>query len=317
MSAQRQPRGADPRASAGIRGHLRWVPLERYHLGCPFWSFDGWNGRLYSRDARPADRLRQYAEVFDTVEGNTTFYSVPSERTVARWRDAVGPGFRFCFKLPREITHDRMLRDVDAPLADFLRALAPLRDHLGPFLVQLPPALGPDHLAALEAFLDRLPREHAWAVEMRHPRLFEDERLAEHCDALLAERGMDRVVMDTRALRAGDARHPEVIGALHQKPDLPVRPEPIGMRPFVRWVGHPDAAPNDAYLEAWAAHVAAWVDEGLEPFFFVHTASNRRTPEVARDFHARVGRHAERAVGALPAFAGERGELAGGQLELL
>ena len=87
------------------------MALERYRLGCPFWSFEPWNGSLYTSDARPGDRLEQYARVFNTVEGNTTFYSVPNVATAARWRDAVPSHFRFCFKLPRELTHDRMLYD--------------------------------------------------------------------------------------------------------------------------------------------------------------------------------------------------------------
>jgi len=291
------------------------LPLARYTLGCPFWSFKAWNGSLYSRDARPEDRLRQYARVFNTVEGNTTFWSVPSARSVARWGEAVPADFRFCLKLPREITHERMLRDAQAPLTGFLKAVEPLGEKLGSFLVQLPPGLGPRELAELEAFLDQLPRDFSWAVELRHRAFFEDEELADHCDELLAERGYDRVMMDTRALRSGDPSHPEVLAALHKKPDLPLRPDPIGRRPMVRFVGHPHVATNDAYLAEWATRIAHWIDEGREPIFFVHTASNLSTPAVARDLHRRVS--ALTAVGSLPGFPGERGELADGQLALL
>ena len=121
--------------------------------------------------------------------------------------------------------------------------------------------------------------------------------------------------MDTRALRAGDPEHPEVLAALHEKPNLPLRPEPVGARPMVRFVGHPHAPTNDPYLDEWAERVASWIEAGCEPVFFVHTASNRRTPEVARDFHARVASRVD--VGELPPFPGEQGEQANGQLELL
>lgn len=293
------------------------MAIDHYRLGCPFWSFEAWNGSLYSRDARPADRLAQYARVFPTVEGNTTFYSVPSARSVARWREAVPAGFRFCFKLPRAITHDAQLLDAKAPLERFLAAVAPLGERLGPFLIQLPPKFGPERLPDLEAFLDGLPGELDFAVELRHRDFFDDAALAGHADEILAERGCDRVVMDTRALRAGDPRHPEVLAALHAKPDLPLRPDPVGRRPLVRWVGHPEPAANEPYLAEWAERVAGWIDRGLEPFFFVHTASNLRTPEVARDFHARVAARAQADVGSLPGFPGECGEQADGQLELL
>jgi uncharacterized protein YecE (DUF72 family) len=291
------------------------LALNGYALGCPFWSFDGWRGSLYTRDARPGDRLRQYASVFNAVEGNTTFWSVPSAHSVARWRDAVGAGFRFSFKLPRAITHERMLLDATAPLIAFLRALEPLGERLGPFLVQLPPAFGPSHLPRLQAFLEDLPRQFSWAVELRHRAFFEDESLASHCDELLAKQGCDRVVMDTRALRAGDPTHPEVLGALHRKPNLPLRAGPIGRRPMVRFVGHPDAAANEGYLAEWAARMAGWIERRLEPIFFVHTASNLRTPAVARDLHARIAARVE--VGDLPVFPGEGCAQENGQLELL
>ena len=290
---------------------------QHYALGAPFWSFEHWNGGLYTSDARPGDRLRQYARVFDAVEGNTTFYSAPSPQSIERWCEATPPGFRFCFKLPREITHDRMLVDAKEPTEAFLAAMEPLRDRLGPFLLQLPPKFGPGRLPDLEAFLDGLPRGHAWAVELRHRAFFDDAALAGHCDELLAERGCDRVMMDTRALRAGDPDHPEVRSALHDKPDLPLRPEPVGRRPMVRFVGHPDAAINAPFLEEWATRLADWIARGLEPIFFVHTASNRRTPQLARELHRRIAARAPKDVGDLAPFPGETGERASGQLALL
>ncbi len=291
------------------------LPLDRYALGCPFWGFDGWNGRLYTRDARPADRLRQYARVFNSVEGNTTFWSVPGPRRVERWCEATPADFRFCLKVPREITHVRMLREIRQPLGDFVRAIEPLRERLGPLLLQLPPSFGPSHLARLERFLDALPPGTACAVELRHRAFFDDPSLAGPCDELLAERGCDRVVMDTRALRAGDPEHPEVLAALHEKPDLPLRPEAIGAQPLLRFVGHPHAPTNEPFLDEWAQRVAGWIAEGRHPFVFVHTASNRRTPEVARSLHRRIAARID--VGELPAFPGEAGERANGQLRLL
>ncbi|MDJ0918974.1 MAG: DUF72 domain-containing protein, partial [Woeseiaceae bacterium] len=78
---------------------------DTYFLGLPAWAFPGWKDRYFT-DA--PSRLQSYAQVFNTVEGNTTFYRVPDEQTVRRWRDAVaGTAFRFCLKLPKTVTHER------------------------------------------------------------------------------------------------------------------------------------------------------------------------------------------------------------------
>ncbi len=304
-----------PRDLSDHRAEVRAIlSLRSYYLGCPFWSFGAWNGSLYTRDARPQDRLAQYGRVFNSVEGNTTFWSVPSADSVRRWADAVDDDFRFCFKLPRTITHEAMLCDVERDVDAFLHALEPMGERLGPVLIQLPPAFGPNRLDDLERLLRFVPSARDWAVELRHLAFFDDAASARTVDELLVEHGCDRVVMDTRALRSGDPEHPEVRSALHEKPDLPLRPEPLGRNPLVRFVGHPTDVPNDPYLDEWAGRISGWIESGKTPYFFMHTASNRRTPEFARDLHRRIAERID--VGELSDFPGERGERADGQLAL-
>src|SRR5687768_7666922 len=127
-----------------------------------------WIGRLFPAGTKATDFLPRYAEVFNTVEGNTTFYALPTPDTVARWRDQVPDAFRFCFKFPRTITHDKLLVDCAAEVAEFLDRIAPLAGKLGTLMLQLPPRFGPGQLPQLAAFVDVLPREHAYAVELRH-----------------------------------------------------------------------------------------------------------------------------------------------------
>ena len=106
--------------------------IETLHLGLPFWGFEGWQGALYARDSRAADYLGQYARTFNAVEGNTTFYAEPMHATIERWAAETPDDFRFCFKLPRTITHDAMLRDVTSQALSFLERLRPLAGRLGP-----------------------------------------------------------------------------------------------------------------------------------------------------------------------------------------
>lgn len=288
---------------------------RRLHLGLPFWGFDGWQGRLYTGDSRPGDFLAQYARVFDAVEGNTTFYAEPTARTVERWRQETPEGFRFCFKLPRAITHDAMLHDVGDAAARFLERLAPLRARLGPIMIQLPPHFGAGDLPRLERFLAGLPETFRYAVELRDPTLAADGMPARIADELLEAAGVGRVIMDTRPLRDGPGDHPDILAARHKKPDLPVREFALSEDPIVRIVFHPEHAVNASWIDRWARRLAVWIREGVTPLVFVHSPSNRESPEIARQLWRAVD--AIEPLGDLPAWPGEEGESASGQLALL
>lgn len=283
------------------------MAIRGYYLGCPAWGFKEWVGELYRRGARPAEFLSQYASVFNTVEGNTTFYSLPSAETVERWREATSEDFRFCFKFPQEVTHRQGLRGSGAETAGFLARLAPLGERLGPFMLQLPPAFGPERSSVLERFLRELPPDFQYAVELRHPAFYTDRDAGRRIDALLARWSCDRVIMDTRALRSGDDQHPGVTGARHRKPDLPVRPDPAGRRPLVRFIGHPDAEVNDPWMETWSRTLSTWMAQGLAPYFFVHCPDNAHAPASARRFHLRLSALAS--CGEMPTWPGETGQL--------
>lgn len=280
--------------------------LQRSHLGCPVWSNRDWIGELFTADAKPRDFLRQYSAVFDTVEGNNCFYGLPKPETVLRWRDEAAPGFRFCFKFPRAITHERCLRGVKQATAEYLDRIAPLAeaDHLGPSFLQLPPRFGPDDLPTLRDYLKALPEDFAYAVEVRHPLFFskgEEERQLNH---LLLELGIDRVMLDSRALFAADSTDPDTVMAKNKKPRLPVHAISLGPHPFIRFIGQSNPVLNQPFLEPWLDKLALWLNEGREPYIFMHTPNSRHAPQLARWFHQLLRARCPE-VGELPAWPGE------------
>ncbi|HSG90738.1 MAG TPA: DUF72 domain-containing protein [Pseudomonadales bacterium] len=249
-------------------------------LGLPLWGQANWRGNLYPEGMAPAAFLRQYAQILDAVEGNTTFYTLPSVDRVARWREATPEHFRFCFKFPRSITHEAGLRDADGEVARFLDRMAPLGARLGPFMVQLPASFGPAELPRLDDFLAALPATHRYGVEVRHPELFSRQG-SRALASVLSRHGVERIIMDTRGMRAGDPCHADLVRAAHAKPDLPVSMRALTDRPMVRFVAHPVASVNAAFLTRWAAVITAWVDAGRTPYFFMHCPDNRHAPELA------------------------------------
>ncbi|MDJ0751864.1 MAG: DUF72 domain-containing protein [Woeseiaceae bacterium] len=251
---------------------------DRYFLGLPAWAFPGWKDRYFT-DA--PSRLASYAQVFNTVEGNTTFYRVPDEKTALRWRKAVaGTRFRFCFKLPRTVTHERN-PDLEE-LQRFLSVIDILKDALGPLLVQFPATVGPEDLKHYEAVFDTISKEHRFVIEVRHPVLFEVPSLLE---PLLERFAAGRVVLDSRPLYQGDRSHPEVLEALHEKPDLPVLPTVYNGICFIRLILHPDIESNRRFIDEWASRVAAFLADGIETYMMVHCPNNLHCPPLALNFH--------------------------------
>ena len=159
-------------------------------IGTSGFTYDHWRGVFYP-DGVPQKRwLEYYAEHFDTVEVNTTYYHMPRENVCESWRRRTPEGFSFVLKLNRFITHRRKLLDCGDLLNSFLAAADGLGDKLGPILVQLPPRFAADP-GRLEDFLAICPERYRWAFEFR-----DESWLCEDVYAALRGRGAALVVHD-------------------------------------------------------------------------------------------------------------------------
>ncbi|RYZ00252.1 MAG: DUF72 domain-containing protein [Chitinophagaceae bacterium] len=147
------------------------APDQHIRIGTSGWSYKHWKGSFYPKEVRAADWLAYYATHFDTAEINRSFYSLPKPEVVAQWAATVPPGFVFCPKLSRYITHMKKLRDAGEPLERFFRTFAPLPpEQTGPVLAQLPPMLPFKEPVATE-FFERLRRDwqaYRFVLEVRH-----------------------------------------------------------------------------------------------------------------------------------------------------
>jgi len=276
-------------------------------VGAPMWSHPAWVGQYFPTGTN--DTLATYATWCNAVEGNTTFYATPAGTTIASWREQAPDDFRFCFKLPRTITHDRRLRHADTDLAEFLAAIEPLARQCGPVQVQLPPSFGPDDVEALEAFLTLLPTtDWSWAVEVRHHAFFPGGASERALNDLLANHGVNRVLLDSRPLFSGPATTPEEIEAFKAKPRVTVRPVATAGQPIVRFIGLTDPDATRAHWQQWLPKVVEWLELGLRPYVFIHTPDNVESPALNRRFHREVGDRLADAGGELVALP-EPGEV--------
>lgn len=149
--------------------------MTRFYLGTQGWSYKDWVGPFYADGTQTRDYLARYAEQFDAVELDTTFYGIPPETRIALWNEATPEGFQFTAKVPRSITHDRHLVDGAEEMTEFLGVLQGLGPKLGPILIQLPPDFTIDERGALESFLRTLPDDFRYAAEFRHRSWLVDE----------------------------------------------------------------------------------------------------------------------------------------------
>lgn len=169
----------------------------RVWLGTCAWSFDDWRDVFYPHDLPRNRWLQFYARNFHAVEMDSSFYHVPSARTVGHWEELAGPGFRFCPKLPKTLSHEKRLEHPAAEIA----MMEKLADELGPYLgcavLQLPPSFHarPHEEKTLRAFLRAWTARVPLAVEFRH-----ESWETPHAARLLEEHGVAWVWADNFAL---------------------------------------------------------------------------------------------------------------------
>ncbi len=264
------------------------------YVGCPIWSFRGWVGNFYPEKTKSSDYLREYARRLNANEGNTTFYAVPNEKTLDLWASATPDTFRFCFKVPKAISHNGILADRADAAREFVRVMSQLGPRLGPMFLQLPPRYSPNMIDDLRKFLEAWPSTMRLGVEVRHSAWFNSPH-NEELNALLTQHNMARVVIDTRPIRSLDGDkilqgsvYQTLLAARRRKPNVPVMPERTADFLFVRFIGHPNMDVNEPLLDEWATYVSMRLQGGDNAYFICHSPENLTAPWIARSLYARV-----------------------------
>jgi uncharacterized protein YecE (DUF72 family) len=232
------------------------------HVGTSGWSYDDWNGRFYPAGVRGAERLDYYAQRFDTVEVNATFYRLPNRAMIASWNRRLPERFHLVLKGSRLITHTRRLRDCGEALHTFLERARELR-RLRAILWQLPPSLQRD-LSLLEAFLAMLRPWVSHALEFRHESWWDDA-----VAALLARHGAAFVAVS----------HPRLPATVWPTAGLLyLRFHGLGPRLY-------DYRYSEAELRAWVRRIAPY-RQARELYAFFNNDVRAQAPDNAESFRA-------------------------------
>jgi len=139
---------------------------RRIYVGTSGWTYDDWAGRFYPAEIKGPERLSFYADRFNSVEINATFYRIPTQAMIDAWNRRLNKDFHLVVKGSRIVTHLKKLQDCQDPLNKFMDQVLKL-DTLKVVLWQLPPSLH-KNVSLLSQFLKELPRSVRHAVEFRH-----------------------------------------------------------------------------------------------------------------------------------------------------
>jgi uncharacterized protein YecE (DUF72 family) len=231
----------------------------RCYIGTSGWSYRHWRGPFYpSGMSKGAEQLRFYAERFDSVEVNGTFYRLIETDTFRRWREETPKRFVFACKGSRYLTHMKRLKDPEQGVGRFFERVEALEGKLGPVVFQLPGRFKPDR-ERLGGFLKALPKGHRYAFEFRDPRWFEPEILG-----LLRQHGAALCLYEF----AGEQAPLEITASfvyirLHG-PDGPYR-----------------GSYSDAALRTWAKRIGAWAKKGLDVYCYFDNDDHAFAPQNA------------------------------------
>jgi uncharacterized protein YecE (DUF72 family) len=245
-------------------------------IGTQGFAFQDWVGTFYPSGTPPSRYLEAYSRQFGTVEIDSTFYGIPRRTTVAGWRQRTPKEFRFTAKFPQTITHQQMLVDCDAATSHFIETMRELDGNLGPLLLQFSYQFGPDRLDDLARYLDGLPTDLQFAVEIRDRDWYETDIVA-----MLKTRG--------------------VALALHDLYYMPRHTDITAEFVYIRWLGRRtglerfdriqlDRRDEEAW---WAERVQSFLDRGLTVYGYFNNLWAGHAPASARGFLEFLGRPLE------------------------
>lgn len=235
--------------------------IELY-FGCPAWSCKEWIGKIYPKGSKPKEFLQLYAQHFNTIELNTTHYRIPDSTTIARWKSLVSETFKFCPKIPQQISHRNDFGASFQTVQQFYEAVAPLEENLGTTFMQLSPYFNPTKMSSLEKFIKSFPKELPLAIEFRHEDWFNEGGL--EVFELLASENIGTVITDVAGRR----------DVLHQQLTTKIA--------TIRFVGNELHVTDYSRIDAWANLLKNWTSQGLQHiYFFLHEPEDILCPELA------------------------------------
>jgi uncharacterized protein YecE (DUF72 family) len=231
--------------------------MAKIWFGTSGFSYKEWKGKFYPEDVPDREMLKYYATRLNSVEIDSTFYRMPTVKSLEAWRTSTPDEFRFTIKASQQITHRQRLKVPSDALDYFVGAVPSLGGRLGLVLFQLPPFFHCD-ASRLEAFLSTLPRGVPSAFEFRHESWF------------------------TPAIYALLERFNTAL-CIHDADD---HTTPLQLTANAVYVRLRRSVYTPAQREEWQQRLRDWAEGGAEVFAYIKHEDNPDAPLIALEFAA-------------------------------
>ena len=250
-----------------LQDSVRDTLEPKVYLGTTGWSNKEWSGTFYPKKAKANEYLQHYAQLFNTIELNTSHYHIPDAEKVMDWCSKVDDTFRFCPKVPQDISHKSNLASETSQSYSFYKSIANMGTHLGPCFMQLPEYFDPSQADKLLKFISRKPEHIRLTIELRHPRWFENNNYHLHNLATqLSEYNIGLVITDVAGRR----------DVLHS-----VLPTPTLM---LRLIGNSLDPSDFDRIDTWIDRINKAKNQLDEVYLFFHQPNMQDVPEMVNYF---------------------------------
>jgi uncharacterized protein YecE (DUF72 family) len=236
----------------------------KIYIGCAKWGRPEWVGKIYPFKTKEKDFLQHYVQHYNCIELNATHYKVYGPKGIENWAaKAVGKDFKFCPKMYKGVTHFGGLANKKFLSDEFLRGVVAFKDLLGPIFIQVSDSFSPKRKEELFAYLQSLPTDLQFFIEVRHSDWFLKDDIREEFFNFLKNNNLGAVITDT----AGN-RH-----CAHMHLTVP--------KTFIRYVGNSLHSSDYTRIDAWVLRMQFWISMGIEElYFFMHMHDEATSPEL-------------------------------------
>lgn len=241
------------------------VGSPKIYIGCAKWGRTEWVGKIYPEGTKESTFLDHYVEHYNSIELNATHYKIYPPSAIQKWADkAKGKDFLFCPKVPQTISHYSSFVNVEDKTNAFLEGIFAFGKHLGPVFLQVSDKFSPKRKDSLFNYLENLPKDVQFFVEVRNPEWFSGNEESEKTVNTLSKLNVGYIITDTAGRR----------DCVHMYLTIP--------KAFIRFVGNSLHDTDYIRIDEWVNRIKYWLDNGLEElYFFMHMHDETYSPELS------------------------------------